>query len=59
MSRLPAVLIVRLLPSATPSTVSDDDPRLKTVNPPFEQQIRDEAKKVFIEEEVTKRRYVF
>lgn len=44
------------MPLVNPSTVKDDDPRLKNLNPPFETQIRNEAKKVFIEEEVTKRR---
>ncbi|TDL25789.1 DnaJ-domain-containing protein [Rickenella mellea] len=50
---------IQLLKSLSlPSSVKDDDPRLKTVKPPFKTQLRAKAKEMLIEEEVRRRKAI-
>ncbi|KAI0777139.1 DnaJ-domain-containing protein [Irpex lacteus] len=41
-----------------PTTIKDDDPRLKDVVPPFRQQVRAKCKELLIDEEVRRRKAV-
>ena len=40
-----------------PTTIKDDDARLKDVAPPFKQQLRAKSKELLIDEEVRRRKY--
>lgn len=41
-----------------PTTIKDDDPRLKDAVPPFRQQVRAKSKELLIDEEVRRRKCV-
>jgi DnaJ family protein C protein 8 len=41
-----------------PATVADDDSRIKSLKPPYKDQLRTKAKEILIEEEVRRRTYV-
>ncbi|OCH94364.1 DnaJ-domain-containing protein [Obba rivulosa] len=41
-----------------PTTIADDDPRLKTLTPPFREQLRAKSKEFLIDEEVRRRKAV-
>lgn len=41
-----------------PISVTDDDPRLRELSPPWKQQLRSTSKDMLIEEEVRRRKYV-
>ncbi|EMD33532.1 hypothetical protein CERSUDRAFT_118105 [Gelatoporia subvermispora B] len=41
-----------------PTTIADDDPRLKTLVPPFREQLRSKSKEFLIDEEVRRRKAV-
>lgn len=40
------------------TTVSDDDPRLTNLSPPFEQQVRAKGREILVEDELARRRWV-
>ena len=40
-----------------PTTIKDDDARLKDAAPPFQQQLRAKSKELLIDEEVRRRKY--
>lgn len=45
-----------VLGAAYSTGVTDDDPRLANVKPPFQHQIRAKAKELFLEDELSKQK---
>lgn len=48
-----------MLGAAFSTTIQDSDPKLDALDPPLETRIRNKAKEVLVEEELSRRRYVF
>ena len=50
------MLTGRILGSGFSTKVEDSDPRLANLKPPFEEQVRNKAKEILVQDEIDRRR---